>query len=435
MNPSVHDLLTQREHPLRRALIDELHVRRFPSFSAPARMTQIVMYEGDHASVRSRDHAEALCARFDAPPPPKGRYFSVRLADLHFVWESHTEFSTWSFIRTGPFEDPFADPVLCELPTQWIESLPGQTIRATQVAVLDRAAEPQMSALESMFDLDQIVCCDVLRGRARIWSNFRVHADGFGRVLIHDRELASAGDTARLVQRLQELGNYRNVALLGLPVAQALSPEVSKMESTLAVLTREIAQGSADDDKLFHDLSRMSAELARLIADTRYRMSATRAYAQLVADRLRGLRPRAVAGYQTLTDFTERRLTPAVRTCESFAQRLEDLAQRASWSSSLIRTRIETTLARQSRDLLESMNRRTQLQLRLQQTVEGLSVLAISYYAVGILAYAIKPLGHLLPLDTTVVLGIAAPVILIAVWLGMRLLRKSWSTRTGSPHT
>lgn len=428
MKHCVQDLLTRREHPLRRALIDELHVRRFPPFCAPARVTQVVMYEGDHGAARSREYAEALCSRFGVPPPLRGRYFCVPLADLQFVWESHTEFSTWTFVKMGPFEDPFATPLLFELPEDWIESLPGQTIRATQVAILDRATELPLSAVGSFFDLDEVVCCDVFGSRARIWSNFRVHPDGFGRLLIHDRGLASGGDTARVVQRLQELGNYRNMALLALPVAQRISPELSRMEATLTVLTREIAQGKADDEKLFTDLSRMSAELARLIAETRYRMSATRAYAQLVADRLSALQPCAVPGYQGLTDFTERRLTPAVRTCESFAERLEDLSQRAAFSSSLIRTRIETTLSRQSRDLLESMNQRTQLQLRLQQTVEGLSVLAIAYYAVGILAYALKPLDSIVPLNMTMVLGIAAPTILAIAWQCMRLVRRSWRT-------
>ncbi|HEY5754893.1 MAG TPA: DUF3422 domain-containing protein [Steroidobacter sp.] len=422
----MNDLLTQREHPLRRALIDELHVRRFPSFSAPARITQLVMYEGDDGAVQSRQCAEALCSRYGVAPPPKGRYFSVRLEHRHFVWESHTEFSTWSFIEPGEFEHPFERPVLHDLPRDWLESLPGQTIRATQIAVVDRHRELSPEWLQSLFDLDEAVCCDVRNRQARIWSNFRVHADGFGRLLIHDRTSASGGDIARLVQRLQELGNYRNMALLALPLVQSLSAELSRMESRLASLAREIAEGRADDEHLFHESSRLSAELARTIADTRYRMTATQAYAQLVNDRLRGLRPRAVPGYQTLTDFTERRLTPAVRTCESFAQRLEDLSQRAAFSSSLIRTRIETTLAKQSRDLLESMNRRTKLQLRLQQTVEGLSVLAISYYAVGILGYVGKAFAHFVALDVNLMLGIVAPLVVAAVWLSIHALRKSW---------
>lgn len=426
----MNELLMQREHPLRRALIDELHVRRFPSFSSPARMTQLIMYHGnDGARDDEREHAHALCAQYGVTSPRKGRYFCVRLDELHFVWESHTEFTTWSFIKVGPFEHPFERPVLSELPSTWIAALCGQVIRATQVAVLAPNVQPEPAVLSSLFDIDALVCCDVIEARARIWSNFQVHSDGFGRLLIEDRGLASGGETARLVQRVQELGNYRNMALLGLPVAQSLFSELSNMEATLAALTRETAQGSANDDQLFNNLSGLSAELAHLVASTRYRMSATGAYAQLAADRLRDLRPREVPGYQTLTDFTERRLTPAVRTCESFSKRLDDLSQRAALSSSLIRTRIETTLARQSRDLLESMNQRTKLQVRLQQTVEGLSVLAISYYALGILGYIGKAVDHVWRLSLSIALGIAAPVVVAAVWYSVRALRKSWDAR------
>ncbi len=426
----MNELLLQREHPLRRALIDELHVRRFPSFSSPARMTQLIMYHGnDCARDNEREHAHALCAQYGVTPPRKGRYFCVRLGELHFVWESHTEFTTWSFIQVGPFEHPFERPVLSGLPSAWIAALCGQVIRATQVAVLPPNVQPEPAVLSSLFDIDALVCCDVIEARARIWSNFQVHSDGFGRLLIEDRGLASSGETARLVQRVQELGNYRNMALLGLPVAQSLFNELSNMEATLAALTRETAQGSANDDQLFNHLSGLSAELAQLVASTRYRMSATGAYAQLAADRLRDLRPREVPGYQTLTDFTERRLTPAVRTCESFSKRLDDLSQRAALSSSLIRTRIETTLARQSRDLLESMNQRTKLQVRLQQTVEGLSVLAISYYALGILGYIGKAVDHVWRLSLSIALGIAAPVVVAAVWYSVRALRKSWDAR------
>ena len=50
-------------------------------------------------------------------------------------------------------------------------------------------------------------------------------------------------------------------------------------------------------------------------------------------------------------------------------------------------------------NLLGAMNRRQQLQLRLQATVEGLSVAAITYYIVGLVGYAAKGLkeGGALP--------------------------------------
>jgi uncharacterized membrane-anchored protein len=273
--------------------------------------------------------------------------------------------------------------------------------------------------------MDELVCADVSDGEARIWSNFQVHPDGFGRLLVQDLGLKSSADTSRLLQRLQELGNYRNMALLGLSRAHEADVELSAMELRLADLTREVAANSGSDDELFQHLSVLSANLARLTADTRYRMSATSAYAQIVSERLEGLDPQRVSGYQSLIDFTERRLLPAVRTCETFTKRLEDLSERASGVSSLIRTRIETTLSRQSTDLLRSMNQRTQMQLRLQQTVEGLSVLAISYYAIGIIGYIMKPWMPYVPgLDSSNLLGMAAPAIVLVVWYFIRRLRR-----------
>ena len=152
-------------------------------------------------------------------------------------------------------------------------------------------------------------------------------------------------------------------------------------------------------------------------------MSATSAYAKLSMDRLASLRIDMVRGHQTLADFTERRLTPAVRTCDSFSTRLEDLSQRAAWTSALLRTRIDIALAKQNRDLLTSMDKRTRLQLRLQQTVEGLSVVAISYYAVGLLGYALYPLAHAAGLDKAVMVAALTPLVVIGVWLAMRRIK------------
>lgn len=208
-----------------------------------------------------------------------------------------------------------------------------------------------------------------------------MHPDGLGRLLVRDQSLVGPGDTSRLLQRLQELGNYRNVALLGLPLAQQQGPALAQLEQQLTLVARDIAAGGIADETLLQKLSVLAADLTKMTAETRFRFGATRAYSQLVADRLQAVQVRRVPGFQTLIDFTERRLVPAVRTCESFSQRLDDLATRVSWASSMMRTRIETTLERQSRDLLESMNQRASAQLRLQQTVEGLSVMAISYYA------------------------------------------------------
>jgi uncharacterized membrane-anchored protein len=418
-------LMHGRDHPLRRALVEELHVRRFPAIAAPARMIQIVMHTGEHRAEAVRDHALDLCGRIGAQRPAKGRDFCAHGSHLDFVWEQHTEFCIYSFICPGSFSDPFAPSVLDELPLDWIGTLPGQTVRATRIALLGReSSEPTAEMLTAFFPLQDVVCCDVFESEARIWSNFRVHEDGLGRLLILDRALHSDNDRSRLVQRLQELGNYRNMALLGLSIAQSYTNDLLSFEQGLADLARTIAQERADDERLLKELSVLSAKLAHVSAETRYRMNATRAYAHLVEDRIRCLRERRVPGFQTLSDFTERRFLPAIRTCESFAQRLDDLLERTSHASALLRTRIETSLERQSRDLLESMNKRTHVQLRLQEMLEGASVLAISYYAIGILGYLLKPFGHLpVGLDVSTLLAASTPVVVLACWRHIRRLR------------
>jgi uncharacterized membrane-anchored protein len=425
MSQELIRLLALKDHPLRTALVDEMHVRRFPAFAAPARLTQLVMFTGEQTIAETRRSAEELCERFNVRPP-NGRYFAVPLGSLDFIWECHTEVSTYTFIRRGTFTDPFDSPVISDIPEEWLTALPGQVLRATQVALVDRnSPSPDAALIDRWFTRSNLMSCEIQRGEARIWSDFLVHKDGMGRMLMRDQNLQSDGDTARLVQRLQELGNYRNMAMLGLPAAQAATPALSAFESRVTALTREIA-GTTDDAKLLEELSGLSADLAKTTAETSYRMSATRAYAQLVFDRLRELEVTRVPGHQTLIDFIERRLTPAVRTCESFSRRIEDLSQRVSWASSAMRTRIETTLERQNTSLLESMNRRAHMQLRLQQTVEGLSVLAISYYFIGILGYVAKAFGHALETDVGVFQGVAAPFVLIFVWWFIRRVRRSY---------
>jgi uncharacterized membrane-anchored protein len=138
-------------------------------------------------------------------------------------------------------------------------------------------------------------------------------------------------------------------------------------------------------------------------------------------ERLAALKIDGVRGHQTLLDFTERRLLPAVRTCDSFSTRLEDISQRAAWTSGLLRTRVEIAPAMQNRDLLTSMDRRTHLQLRLQQTVEGLSVVAISYYTVALVGYI---LGAIPGLKHDWALALAVPIVTAGVALTLVRLRR-----------
>ncbi len=417
--------LTARSHPLRAALSAEMHVRRLPRIASPCRLIQAVTLFDEGGVAGDRAYVEAIADAAGALIAGGARYAVVPLGELTLVWEGHTEFASYTFIRPGAFADPF-DGTGFESADRVLSDLPGEVIRATRIAVLGADAElPDRAALEAMFKARALIVCDVAGATARVMSDFTLHGDGYGRLLVADRGL-QGDETGQLVVRLQELGNYRNMALLGLPVAQGTTPELSALERQLAVVTQQMSERTSSDDALLDELSFVSAELSRLAASTRYRMSATRAYAQLSFERLASLDIAAVRGFQTLADFTERRLVPAVRTCDSFSGRIEDLQQRAAWASALLRTRIDIALARQNRDLLESMDRRTEVQLRLQRTVEGLSVVAISYYAVALAGYVF---GAIPGVNAKVAMALAVPVVLALAWTTLARVRRSLAKR------
>ncbi len=364
--------MTIRNHPLRAGLSAEMHLRRLPPFEAPYRLMQIVTVLGEGSTGEARAHIESLAAIGNEIVTLAAKYGVLDIDGVHLVWERHTEFATYTLLRPGTEEVTF-DPALFEpVLSKVLETIPGETVRATQIDLIaddDSGALPP--GLEQWFEPEAMIACHVAGGLARIVSDFRLNADGYGRLLVLDHGL-ERDEPAQLVMRLQELGNYRNMALLGLPLAQRLTPAVSDLEARLAELTHAVSERTTEDDKLLDELTFLSAELARLAAETRYRMSATRAYAQLSTDRLASLCIAPIRGYQTLADFTERRLMPAVRTCDSFSARIEDLLQRAAWTSELLRTRIDIALAKQNRDLLASMDGRTRLQVRVQDETANL---------------------------------------------------------------
>jgi uncharacterized membrane-anchored protein len=419
-----------KSHAMRAALTQEMHMRRLPPVGVPGHVLQIVALLGGDQSEDAERHIASLR---DCDAPASGaRYHRCRLGSVDFVWERHTEFCTYTFLAEGQTEPLFSHELFGTLDKAWVHAIPGEIIRASHVVLIGEQAAPTDEALTSEFAEDSLVCCELAGGSARMYCDFRLHPEGNGRLLIVDEGLRGI-EAGQLLRRLLELGNYRKMALLGLPVAQSGMVKLDQLESRLSDLTTAIANSGAEPRTLLDELTSLSAEIARLSADTQYRMSASAAYGQLVDERLAALRVERIRGYLTLANFTERRLRPALRTCASFSSRLDDLAGRAEWTSALMRTRIETALTAQNRDLLASMNRRASIQLRLQETVEGLSIIAISYYAVGLLGYAAKPFLEELRVRPEWFTAAAVPLTLAATWAMLRFMRPRWASKDGSP--
>lgn len=238
----------------------------------------------------------------------------------------------------------------------------------------------------------------------------------------------------RLIQRLLEIETYRVLALLSLPLARESSPRIRTVDEELALVAAKISGTNSDenDSVLLTQLSSLATEIESIAAKNSYRFGATKAYYGIVQQRLDELRLSRLEGLPTLSEFIKRRLTPAKKTCDHTAARQDALSKRVSRIGSLLRVRVEVELEKQNQKVLESTNKRIGLQLRLQETVEGLSVVAISYYLVDLLAYSLrgaKAAG--LPLNPDVIAGTSVPFVVFIIWYGLRKARNIL-TKTGS---
>ena len=422
-------LAQTNDHPLRLVLANEVHARPFLSLAAPERATHLAMTSGEQGAAGDHAHLTALCQRYGvAFPPPGANHFVAELDGYRLKWERHTEFCTWTFLKAGAFATPFAQNAIDFAPPDWVAAIPGARLVAVHVAVLARANDnPSPEDLGEWLHADYLVGSVVAGRAATAWTDFRLHPDGFARIVVQDHGLGTR-QSGRLVQRLLEIETYRTMAMLALPMAREIAPKISTVDGDLLAIMDAMpnAQALPEQRALLDRLSALAGRIEQATAASAFRFGAANAYADLVGHRTQELREERIEGLQTYREFLERRFAPAMRTCQATAERLTQLSQRLTRAVSLLRTRVDIAVEAQNQALLGSMDRRARMQLRLQQTVEGLSVAAITYYTVALAAYGARALETAgLHIDKDIARGVAIPIVAIAVWLGLRRFRKS----------
>lgn len=416
-------------HPQRIELNDEVHARPPEALSAPLRLSYLALLsDGSPREAEWRAVAD-LAARFNVEPPAAGaNHHSADLGPFRLKWEQHTEFTRYTFIAQGvEGDDPFARPAIASAPEDWVAGLPGRVMVAINAALLrdgDTAFDPEAVGVR-LFSGNALIGSVTGGAAASAFTDFRIHPDGFGRLLVLDRGMARR-QAGRMIQRLLEIDTYRVMALLAFPVARRLAPILTGYERELARITTALASGGDPDEPALLDrLTRLEAEIDSREADNHYRFSAAAAYYELVQRRIAELREERIQGLSTFEEFTERRLAPAMNTCRAVAARLESLSERVARATQLLSTRVDLARERQNQAVLESMNRRAKQQLRLQQTVEGLSIAAITYYLVGLVGYAAKGVAAAgLKINPDLAMGVSIPLVALVAALGLRRVRR-----------
>ena len=420
---------------LRALLHDEVHARPSARIRLPALVVFVAVLNEGVSREDECAHLQRLPGHADLRPADlAGNFLRLRFADHTLKWERHTEFTRYALVQPLPEDaalgavQPALQPDL-RIPTDWWQAIPGRTVAAVQLVMVNHAIENPQAALElgQRWFGGRTVVASLMgngssgQGHSIAVTNFRLREDGFERMLVIAPPGTSETRAGRISQRLLELEIYRLMALRGLPVAKSLSPLLAEAESELASVTARLESRQSSESSLLDALIHVAARIERATAEHSYRFSATQAYDALVRQRIAELREKPIYGTQTIGEFMQRRLSPAMTTVAATAQRLASLSQRIERASALLRTRVDIATETQNQELLAKLTRGQQLQLNLQTTVEGLSIAAISYYVVSLLLYggkALKSLG--LPVNPEMAAGALIPVVLWGVWKATR---------------
>ncbi|MBK8814131.1 MAG: DUF3422 domain-containing protein [Methylococcaceae bacterium] len=414
------------DHPQRFALHNEVHARASFNIKLPVRASHLALMLSADEKMQERRHLTLLCERFGVAPPEKDTdHFSAAFNSFQIRWEQHGEFSTYSFYVHDSPKDPFADSALNQVPADWMSQLSGQVIVAAHTTIVSAGdinfnENSDITLLSAYFVENPIIGSKVTGGAASVFTDFRIHTDGFSRFLIINHGLRSE-QAGRLLQRLFEIEVYRVMALLAFPIARKLYPALNKSDRQLFKITSAMTLPENNDAELLDELTTLAAEVENHISTNHFRFAAASAYYQLVEQRVIDLREVRIQGIQTIGEFIKRRLEPAMNTCSSLSHRFTLLSERVSNAGQLLRTRVDIILERQNQSLLSSMALRAKMQLRMQQMVEGISMVAITYYAanlIGKLAEALHILGW--KINPQLVEGVSIPLILLITAIGIR---------------
>ncbi|MEM9787072.1 MAG: DUF3422 domain-containing protein [Pseudomonadota bacterium] len=419
------------DHPLRYQMANELHARPFPAVAAPSRAAYLAIKPASNAAGRDRDadraHLIDLLDRFGAQHPQPGatHYFGT-IGKHQLKWESHTEFVTYTIFGEGVADRPFDAATFAVFPQDWLEAAPGTRVTSALIrievadgddGIADKARDwfvPESLAISRVIGDDLVVAGD-----------FRIDPGGHMRFAVFARPHVGDRRVGRVVQRLCEIETYKAMSMLGLSRARSLGPKMAEFDKKLTGLLEDMRGSVADPAQVLQALLEVSAEIENTIAQSTFRFGATGAYETIVNQRITVLREERFAGRQTFGEFMMRRFDPAMRTVKSTQERLNAMSDRALRAGDLLRTRVDVERSAQNQELLTSMDKRADLQLRLQKTVEGLSVVAISYYAVNLVLNMTGPLEESFGISKAVFAALATPIVLGVVWYMVNRIRRN----------
>jgi uncharacterized membrane-anchored protein len=442
------------DHPLRTLLHEEVHARPPVALWPRDRiLNQAFLLKGSDRQEQV-DWVNAINEQTKQTIDPNHgqtfRIIELRPAPQRIIikWELHGEFSSISamvqqeqLVTEAPIKsrvrlESEVNELLSKLSIKPMHEAGGLRISAIDIAFEDRALFMAADEVAHLFSGNTLIGSTILNSKkAQLWTDLQVNEDGYISFLVPHAGMGSR-QAGRVARRITEVEIYRMASMLAFPVAKSLSAPLRNAEAELSELSKEISMAQSQENVATHQdgeflerISTLASKIEEWISEHGLRFTAAEAYSQLAGKNLEELTEAPLPGVQTLSEFMERRFAPAMSTCSWTQRRLRELSDRISRTTQILRTRIEFVNESQTQELLASMDRRAKIQLRLQETVEGVSVLVLTYYAVSLIIYmakGVKELGLMVPAE--LIGGVSAPIIAYAIYALNKLRKKKYKS-------
>ncbi len=410
-----------KDYPFRQQILDEVHARPVEMVPARSHVRRLVFVVGSETG-----GVTATLKRFCdwceqsgfVPPRNKDlRQHSFAAGTHQVTWEFHTEFVTVTW--TAAPDDSDGAPAGIGL-----ESIDGpQLLGAMRVDLIDGTGLPE--SLLPGFNPHSLCVIGVEGGSGQLATDFVPDAERFTRF-----QFAAGGlqplRRAILVRRILEIETYRTMALVGLPLARQHAGELASIETELTDKVNSLAEATetARAQAALEALHGLMVRAGRLSEKLTYRFAACQAYGDILRARLGAIHERPTPLGSSLSRYILNRVEPALGTYAAMEKRLDVLFAKIERAVELLNVRIGLDVQTQNKAVLQTIAETGRSQFLLQRTVEGLSTIAISYYTVGMLGYVLATPLEMLAVDKSLVLSIAAPLVLLGVWLTVRAIRK-----------
>jgi len=395
-------------HQVRLEANRELRARPFPKLSADCHLAHVCV----RVSPTSRESVRLwIRERIREFPDDFQGHWEYDRGDLWVRVERHTEFvSITQVIPAGLDCMQFLDHA-------WIDQSP------QDVLVLSELYSGVSLSLPEKYD----AISEMRDGTVTAAARFEPDQDGLSAWWVSFSKDPGAESAGRFLQMILEIETYRTLAVMGMDRIRAVHPVLQR-------IANELPSPEMDESNHSHmmatlsTLSEQESELHRIWERLAWRIGANKAYHDLVFERLVQLRAQGREESVGIRHFLKRRLTPAIATADTVMRRRSELSSQIDERAQLLRTQLQLNLQSQTRDLLASLDQSAVRQTRLQSAVEGLSTVAIAYYAVGLLSPMIEPFVD--PAMKDWIKAGVAPVVIGLVWWTLTRIRNRASHNT-----